>query len=180
MRTLMAVALLLLIVVGCDLARPPIDEVIARDIATYSADYDFTGLHEIRRVTIGTDTYALLLGTRSDGLRGIGLLGYHADGMGFDADWDAAEAGVTVTFSVDRQGVGDRSGGTLWTARAFGIVSDPRITTVRVVTDDGATTEFSVEQPGYVFKMPATATGGIRAVFFDAAGLEVASLPTDD
>jgi hypothetical protein len=171
----MAVALLAMAVVGCDLARPSVDEVIARDIATYSADYDFTGLHEIRRVTIDTDTYVLLLGTRSDGLRGIGLLGYHADGMGFESDWDAADPGVTVTFSVTREGIDDGSGAVVWAARAFGIVSDPRVTTVRVVTDDGAITEFAVEQPGYVFKVPATQNGGIRAAFHDAAGLEVAS-----
>ena len=178
MRTGMSVALLALAVVGCDLARPSVDEVIAQDIATYSADYGFAGLHEIRHVAIDTDTYVLLLGTRSDGLRGIGLLGYRTDGIGFESDWDAADPGVTVTFSVAREGINDGSGAVVWTARAFGVVSDPRITTVRVITDDGAITEFAVEQPGYVFKVPATQTGAIRATFLDAKGLEVTSFAT--
>ena len=60
---------------GCGLAGASVDALIARDIASFGADYGISGLHEIKRSTIGADTFALLAGTAPEGRQSVGLSG---------------------------------------------------------------------------------------------------------
>jgi hypothetical protein len=171
--------LLALVVGGCDFAGRPVDEQVARDIDSFRADG--VVVHEIKRVVLGSNTYALLTGTAPEGRQRIGLFGYQPDGTGFITAWDQAEPGERISFEQDREGIGDGGPSTVWTARAYGVISDPRAVQVLVTTADGVVTEVDVEAPGYVLEVPATEEGGIvQAVFVDAAGAVVASFPTDD